>query len=87
MRLEGVTKTLVQCDFDGTITEEEASVMLLDIFAEIGEVMVTEGKATVYFRKISSKPGQAITEALTQPFHIIKTERIDALPIAFLRRD
>ncbi|MFC1939308.1 MtnX-like HAD-IB family phosphatase [Chloroflexota bacterium] len=28
------TKTLVQCDFDGTITEEDASFMMLDAFAD-----------------------------------------------------
>ena len=30
------TKTLVQCDFDGTITEEDASFMILDTFADGG---------------------------------------------------
>ncbi len=34
MRSEGETKTLVQCDFDGTITEEDVSFMLLDTFAD-----------------------------------------------------
>ncbi len=29
-----ITKTLVQCDFDGTITEEDVSFMLLDTFAK-----------------------------------------------------
>ena len=29
-----VTRTLVQCDFDGTITEEDVSFMLLDAFAD-----------------------------------------------------
>lgn len=28
------TKTLVQCDFDGTITEEDVSFMMLDAFAD-----------------------------------------------------
>ena len=28
-----VTKTLVQCDFDGTVTEEDVSFMLLDAFS------------------------------------------------------
>jgi len=27
-------KTLVQCDFDGTVTEEDASFFLLDTFAQ-----------------------------------------------------
>ena len=31
--LTEVTKTLVQCDFDGTVTEEDVSFMLLDTFA------------------------------------------------------
>ena len=29
-----ITKTLVQCDFDGTITEQDVSFMLLDAFAD-----------------------------------------------------
>ena len=33
MHSSGVTKTLVQCDFDGTITEEDVSFMMLDAFA------------------------------------------------------
>ena len=33
IRLTEVTKTLVQCDFDGTITEEDVSFILLDAFA------------------------------------------------------
>jgi len=27
-------KTLVQCDFDGTVTEEDTSFFLLDVFAQ-----------------------------------------------------
>lgn len=34
MRPTGVDKTLVQCDFDGTITEADVSFMLLDAFAD-----------------------------------------------------
>jgi len=34
MRFKGVIKTLVQCDFDGTITEEDIGLMLLDTFAD-----------------------------------------------------
>ncbi|MFC2051692.1 MtnX-like HAD-IB family phosphatase [Chloroflexota bacterium] len=30
----GLTNTLVQCDFDGTITEEDTSFMMLDTFAD-----------------------------------------------------
>ena len=33
MRSTGITKTLVQCDFDGTITQEDQSFLLLDTFA------------------------------------------------------
>ncbi len=36
MRSGGVTKTLVQCDFDGTITEKDVSFRLLDTFADMG---------------------------------------------------
>ncbi len=32
--LTEITKTLVQCDFDGTITEEDVSFMMLDAFAD-----------------------------------------------------
>ena len=32
--LSEITKTLVQCDFDGTITEEDVSFMLLDAYAD-----------------------------------------------------
>ncbi len=31
--LSEVSKTLIQCDFDGTITEEDVSFMMLDVFA------------------------------------------------------
>ena len=31
--LAGITKTLVQCDFDGTVTEEDVSFAMLDAFA------------------------------------------------------
>jgi len=33
MHLTKASKTVVQCDFDGTITEEDVGFMLLDIFA------------------------------------------------------
>ena len=33
MSSTGITKTLVQCDFDGTITQEDQSFLLLDTFA------------------------------------------------------
>lgn len=33
-RLAGITRTLVQCDFDGTITEEDVSFLMLDAFAD-----------------------------------------------------
>jgi len=34
MPLSGVTKTLIQCDFDGTTVEEDVSFLLLDAFAD-----------------------------------------------------
>lgn len=34
MTLPQATKTLVQCDFDGTITERDVSYLILDAFAE-----------------------------------------------------
>jgi 2-hydroxy-3-keto-5-methylthiopentenyl-1-phosphate phosphatase len=32
--LTEIIQTLVQCDFDGTVTEEDVSFMLLDAFAD-----------------------------------------------------
>ena len=34
MPLSQATKTLIQCDFDGTITEEDASFLILDTFGQ-----------------------------------------------------
>jgi len=34
LRLKRATKTLVQCDFDGTVTDKDVSFMLLDAFAD-----------------------------------------------------
>ena len=34
LRLERLTKTLVQCDFDGTVTDKDVSFLLLDDFAD-----------------------------------------------------
>lgn len=36
MKLKGKVKTLVQCDFDGTITKEDVSFFILDAFADRG---------------------------------------------------
>ena len=51
MKLAKARKTLIQCDFDGTITEEEVSYLLLDSFAskEWRQLLqkYTEGKITV----------------------------------------
>jgi len=49
--LKQITKTLVQCDFDGTVTEEDVSYLLLDAFASEGWRQLLkqyeEGKITV----------------------------------------
>jgi 2-hydroxy-3-keto-5-methylthiopentenyl-1-phosphate phosphatase len=34
MSVKNKTKTLIQCDFDGTITEEDVSFLILDAFAD-----------------------------------------------------
>lgn len=68
-----VTKTLFQCDFDGTITEEDVSFILLDTFADgdwrrlLREFQ--EGKMTV---------GRFNTDA----FALIKADRESLLAVA-----
>ncbi len=73
MRLTGVTKTLVQCDFDGTITEEDISFMLLDAFANGNWRQLLreyqEGKISV---------GHFNTEA----FAMVKADRQSLLKVA-----
>ncbi len=72
MRLEGVTKTLVQCDFDGTITEEDVSFMMLDAFAD--------GDWRQLFRKYEEgkiSVGRFNTEA----FAMVKADRASLLKV------
>jgi 2-hydroxy-3-keto-5-methylthiopentenyl-1-phosphate phosphatase len=49
--METISKKLIQCDFDGTVTEEDVSNMLLDEFANGDwralDKQYTEGKLTV----------------------------------------
>ena len=52
---------------------------------EIAEIMLMETKITVFFDEISPKPEQPVTEALTQPSHIVKIKRVDNLPLTFIR--
>ena len=71
--LSEVTKILVQCDFDGTITEEDVSFMLLDAFADRDWRQLSreyqEGKMSV---------GRFNTRA----FAMIKADRESLLEIA-----
>ncbi len=68
-----ITKTLVQCDFDGTITEEDVSFMLLDAFADGDWRQLLrehqEGKISV---------GRFNTEA----FAMVKADRESLLEVA-----
>lgn len=51
---------------------------------EITRVDCDEDEATIFFKEVSPEPGQPVTEALTQPFHIVRMNRIDKLPINFV---
>ena len=66
-------KTLIQCDFDGTITEEDASFLLLDTFAD--------GDWRQIFRKYQEgkiSVGRFNTEA----FAMVKASRQSMLEVA-----
>ena len=71
IHLSEATKTLVQCDFDGTITEEDLSFIMLDAFAD-GDWRqrlkeYEEGKVTVgYFNKIAFAMVKADRESLLE---------------------
>ena len=51
---------------------------------EITQVEPGEDKVTIFFEEVSPERGQPVTEALTQPFHIVKVSRIDDLPVEFM---
>ena len=51
---------------------------------EITKVELDEDEVTIFFEEVSPEPGQPVTEALTQPFHIVKINRIDDLPVKFM---
>jgi len=63
-------KTLVQCDFDGTITEEDVSFLLLDIFAQGDWRQVLRDYKE---HKIS------VSNFNTQVFAMIKADRLTLL--------
>ena len=71
--MAGITKTLVQCDFDGTVTEEDVSFAMLDYFASGDWQQLfrqyEEGKISV---------GRFNTEA----FAMVKADRQSLLKIA-----
>lgn len=51
---------------------------------EITEIRLVDNDVNVYFKETSPEAGQPVTEALTQPFHIVKTGKIDKLGVVFL---
>lgn len=53
---------------------------------EISEVEFAEDEVNIFFEEVSPVPGEPVTEALTQPFHIIKISRIEDLPVKFISR-
>lgn len=73
MGLTGVTKTLVQCDFDGTITKEDVSFKLLDAFAD--------GDWRRLFRKYQD--GQiTVGRFNTEAFAMVRADRASLLALA-----
>jgi len=51
---------------------------------EITEVEFADDEVTIFFEEVSPEPGQPVTEALTQPFHIVKINKIGDLPVKFI---
>lgn len=51
---------------------------------EITKAELDEDEVTIFFEEVSPEPGQPVTEALTQPFHVIKINRIDDVPVKFM---
>lgn len=51
---------------------------------EITEVEFAEDEVTIFFEEVLPEPGEPVTEALTQPFHIVKINRSDDLPVKFM---
>ncbi len=51
---------------------------------EIIEISLAENQTTVLYEELSPRPEQLVTEALTQPFHIAKIDRIDDSLVEFL---
>ena len=51
---------------------------------EITKVELDKDEVTIFFEEVSPEPGQPVTEALTQPFHIVKINRIDDLLVKFM---
>ena len=51
---------------------------------EIAKIEFDEYEATIFFEEVSPEPGQPVSEALTQPFHIVRTNRIGDVPVTFI---
>ena len=71
--MTGVTKTLVQCDFDGTITEEDVSFIILDAFAE-GDWR--------QLHRTYEESNISVGRFNTDAFAMVKTDRQSLLKIA-----
>ncbi len=54
---------------------------------EIVEIMLMEDEVTAFFNEVSPKPGQPVTEAETQPFHIVKMKSTGTLPVVFIENN
>lgn len=54
---------------------------------EITKVEFAEDEIKVYYKETSPEVGQPVTEAETQPFHIIIIENIGALPVVFIENN
>lgn len=54
---------------------------------EITKVELAEDEIRVYYTETSPEAGQPVTEAETQPFHIVKIESTGTLPVVFIENN
>lgn len=77
----GIQRSLPDIDF----SEDSVIVVCMGEFStggydiEIKEITEYEDKVTVTLEKTYPEPGSPVTQAFTQPYHFVKTEKIDKL--------
>ena len=73
MQSTEVTKTLVQCDFDGTITQQDISFLLLDAFADGDWRQLLEEYREFMRGKVAIRPGfhELLAYCRRRGFHFV----------------